>query len=237
MNYKIDGACSSAVPKALINSPHHRRFDRFRKELIGCAILLGMASSFVMAEQSTTTRGQNMQQPKPQAQQMPPEVARYLSGAPPESRQFDFLIGDWTIAATRYKPDGSPLFQYKATWNAHYINEGRMIVDDFKAYAPTGQAISSYVTLRTYSEANHRWEMTGLAALQPAVSAEWSGEWKDGEMLTTASGKDPTGKLVRTKIRFFHIAKDSFEWESLVSLDDGKTWNKTADLLASRALE
>lgn len=176
-----------------------------------------------------------MQEPKAHAPQIPPDVARYLKGAPPESQQFEFLIGDWTIAATRYKPDGSILLQYKATWSAKSLNDGRMIVDDFKAYAPTGQAISSYVTLRTYSATNQRWEMTGLAALQPAVNAEWFGEWNDGEMLMIATGKDPVGNVVRSKVRFYHIAKDSFEWESQVSLDDGKTWGKTATLLASRA--
>ena len=50
-----------------------------------------------------------------------------------------------------------------------------------------------------------------------------------------ATGKDSAGNVVRTKIRFFHIAKDSFEWESQVSRDDGKTWSKTATLLASRS--
>ncbi|MBI3897151.1 MAG: hypothetical protein HY308_02515 [Gammaproteobacteria bacterium] len=110
-----------------------------------------------------------------------------------------------------------------------------MIVDDFKAYAPTGQAISSYVTLRTYSEATRRWEMTGLAALQPAMNSQWYGEWKDGEMLLDAAGKDPAGNSVRTKIRFFNIAKNSFSWESDISRDEGKTWVKTAALFASRA--
>jgi hypothetical protein len=52
--------------------------------------------------------------------------------------------------------------------------------------------------------------MTGLAALQPDVNAEWFGEWNDGEMLMSATGKDPAGNLVRSKIRFYHIAKDSF---------------------------
>ena len=189
------------------------------------------------AQQSNTTRGRAVQEPKSQAPQVPPDVARYLSGARPESQQFDFLIGDWIVTATRYKEDGSPLFQYKATWNAKYLNEGRMVIDDFKAYAPTGQAVSSYVTLRTYSETNHRWEMAGLAALQPAVNAEWIGHWKDGEMLMSAIGKDPAGNVVRTKIRFFQIAKDSFEWESQVSRDDGRSWSKTASLLASRAPE
>ena len=175
-----------------------------------------------------------MQYPKSQPPQVPPDVARYLSGATPEGQQFHFLIGDWIVTATRYKEDGSPLFQYKATWNAKYLNEGRMVIDDFKAYAPTGQAVSSYVTLRTYSETNHRWEMAGLAALQPAVNAEWIGHWKDGEMLMSAIGRDPAGNVLKTQIRFFHITKDGFEWESQVTRDDGKTWSKTASLLASR---
>ena len=217
-----------------------RRIDEassFRLGLVACAMVFTLSSSVVMAEQSNNPRGQTVQESKSQATQVPPDVARYLSGAPPESQQFDFLIGDWTVAATRYKEDGSTLFQYKATWNAKYLNDRRMIIDDFKAYAPTGQAVSSYVTLRTYSATNHRWEMAGLAALQPAVNAEWFGEWKDGEMLMSAAGKDPAGNVVKTKIRFFHIAKDSFEWESQVSLDDGKTWSKNATLLASRSTQ
>jgi hypothetical protein len=187
------------------------------------------------ASMNQPVRGQTVQQSKSQAPQVPPDVARYLSGAPPESQQFDFLIGDWAVAAIRYKEDGSMLFQYQATWNAQYLNEGRMIVDDFKAYAPTGQAVSSYVTLRTYSQTNHRWEMTGLAALQPAVNGELFGEWKEGEMLMTATGKDPAGNVVATKIRFFNIAKNSFEWESQISRDDGRTWSKTATLIAARS--
>jgi len=175
-----------------------------------------------------------VEESRSQAPQVPPEVARYLRGAPPESRQFDFLIGEWDVSATRYKEDGSTLFQYKAGWSAKPLNEGRMVMDDFKAYTPTGEAISSYVTLRTYSEATRRWEMAGLSALQPAMSAQWHGEWKDGEMLLEASGKDPSGAMVQTRIRFHDIASDSFSWESRASRDEGKTWIKTASLLAAR---
>lgn len=202
-----------------------------------CAIIPALSPSVDAAAAAPSTKSQEqiVQESKSQAPQVPPEVARYLKGALSEGQQFDFLIGDWDVAATRYKEDGSSLFQYKASWNAKYLNEGRMIVDDFKAYAPTGQAVSSYVTLRTYSEATHRWEMAGLSALQPAANAEWHGELKDGEMLLDASGKDAAGNMVRTKIRFFDIAKNSFSWESKVSRDEGKTWAKTASLLASRA--
>ena len=109
-----------------------------------------------------------------------------------------------------------------------------MIVDDFKALALNGQEISSFVTLRTYSEVTRRWEMTGLGALQPAPNAEWNGVWTDGEMRLDAAGLNAEGKRVKTRIRFFNVEKQSFEWESSTSLDDGKTWMHTASLTANR---
>jgi hypothetical protein len=167
--------------------------------------------------------------------QIPADIARYLQGAPAESQQFDFLIGNWVVSATRYGEDGVALFKYEATWNAQYLNEGRMVIDDFQAKSPTGQVVSSFVTLRTYSQDKQRWEMVGLAALQPAVSAEWYGQWQNGEMLTNATGKDPAGNSLRNRIRFFNITGNSFEWESRVSRDEGQTWSRIATLLASRA--
>ena len=169
------------------------------------------------------------------APQIPPDVAKYLKGAPPEAHQFDFLIGVWDVAATRYKEDGAVLLRYKASWSAQSLNEGRMIMDDFKALAPTGQPISSFVTLRTYSEATHRWELQGLAALQPASALDWHGTWQDGQMMLDASGQGPDGKPLRTRIRFFRIEKDSFSWESEVSGDAGRTWFRNASLNAVRA--
>ncbi len=167
--------------------------------------------------------------------EVPPDVARYLKGAPPQARQFDFLLGDWDVAAIRYKEDGSVLVQYKAIWSARSLNDGRMVMDDFRAQAPTGQDVSSYVTLRTWSESTGRWEMTGLAAFQPSVPMQWHGYARDGEMQLDASATDPQGAVIRTRIRFFDIEKDGFSWDSRTSMDDGKRWVRTASLTASRA--
>jgi hypothetical protein len=166
--------------------------------------------------------------------QIPPEVARYLKGRTPETRQFDFLIGEWQVAGTRYKPDGSLLMNYRAIWVAQHLNEGRMVMDDFKALAPTGEVVSSFVTLRTYSEATARWEMQGLAALQPAMPAEWHGQWTGREMHLQALGKTAQGVSIRTKIRFFDIQPQQFAWESTWSADDGATWARGASLNAVR---
>lgn len=160
----------------------------------------------------------------PPAMPMPPEVVRYLRGVPPQGHQFDFLLGTWDVSATRYKEDGSVLLNYEAAWSAQALNEGRMIMDDFKALGPTGDPISSFVTLRTYSEATHRWELQGLAALQPTTALDWHGTWKDGEMLLDATGQAPDGRPFKTRIRFFQIERDRFSWESHVSPDGGQTW-------------
>ena len=166
--------------------------------------------------------------------QIPPEVQRYLRGAPAESRQFDFLVGDWDISVTRYSPDGSVLLKYPARWSAKSLHDGRMMLDDFTAYSASGKELSSYVTLRTYCEATERWEISGLGALQPATNARWHGQWKDNEMQTEAIGADANGTSIRNRIRFFSIEGDRFAWESRVSFDDGKTWFLVASLTAVR---
>lgn len=166
--------------------------------------------------------------------QIPPEVVRYLQGPSPQSQQFDFLVGHWAVAASAFKPDGSLLRQYSARWDAQHLNDGRMVMDDFRAQAPNGQDISSFVTLRTWSEATNRWEITGLAAFQPAMNMQWHGRWTDGEMHLEAAGKDPSGTVIQTRIRYFDIASTTFTWESHVSRDGGNTWHKTATLLATR---
>lgn len=116
-------------------------------------------------------KGNNVQSDKPLAS-IPPDVVRYLNGPTPEGRQFAFLIGQWNVDATKFDAEGSVLFRYKATWSAKYLNEGRMIMDDFEALAPDGRPISSYVTLRTYSEATRRCWTRTASLVATRVAAE-----------------------------------------------------------------
>lgn len=165
---------------------------------------------------------------------VPDHVMRYLNGPVAEDRQFDFLIGDWSVQATRWQADGSVAARYAATWTARSLNDGRMVMDNFQALAPDGRALSSFVTLRTYCHDTRRWEMAGLAALQPAAPAHWSGVWVDGQMRLLARGTDSTGRAVQTKICFSDITPERFCWTSAHSTDDGATWVTTASLVAQR---
>lgn len=148
-------------------------------------------------------------------------------------RQFDFLLGHWAVKASRSNPDGSVL-HYEADWRAVNLDDGRVVMDEFRALGSGRERVSNFVTLRTYSPASGRWEMAGLAAGQPAGPMRWQGEWHGGEMHIEAEGADPQGRPVRTRIRFFDIRPGSFAWESQVSLDGGTRWMPAARLTATR---
>ena len=165
---------------------------------------------------------------------LPPEVVRYIQGPGPESRQFDFLIGDWSVAGTRFAPSGDIVTTYVGKWRAEHRHGKRMVVDDFTVILPNGEEASSFVTVRSYSPLTRRWEIAGLGAFQPALQGEWFGQWTEGEMVLHARAKGPDGREIGNLIRFHEITARSFQWESRMSLDDGATWFKAAALVATR---
>ena len=165
---------------------------------------------------------------------LPPDIEYYIDASAPENLQFDFLIGEWTVEGTRFAPSGEVLISYGGTWRAEYLHGKRMVLDDFSIHLPTGQEVSAFVTLRSYSPITRRWEIAGLGAFQPALQGEWFGHWADGEMTLLATAKMPDGREVRNRIRFHEITPDTFRWESHNSFDGGATWIKSASLQASR---
>ncbi len=168
-------------------------------------------------------------------QKIPPEVLAYISGPNlPEHQEFDFLIGKWNVKGSRLLPNGETM-DYNGEWEANYINEKRMIMDEFKILSPTGNPISAYVTLRSYSPLSKRWELTGLAAMMSAHSmTEWYGNMNGNEMRLIAKGITPDGKDFINEIKFYDISRKSFNWKSSLSFDNGENWIKNGDLVAER---
>ena len=165
---------------------------------------------------------------------MPPEIARYIRGAEIENLQFGFLIGDWTVEGSRFTTSGDIQMRYVGTWSAQYMHGKRIVLDDFAVQLPSGEEVSSFVTLRSYCPLTQRWEITGLGAFQPAMNGEWFGHWKDEEMVLQATARLSDGSVVRNRIRFHDIAPDRFRWESHNSSDDGENWFRVASLIAVR---
>jgi ABC-type cobalamin/Fe3+-siderophores transport system ATPase subunit len=110
-----------------------------------------------------------------------------------------------------------------------------MVLDEFTSRLDYASEISYMATLRTYSSATRRWEMSFLIAHQPQLITSFSGVFKDGEMQLEGSGRTLTGEPVLVRVRFFDITPSSFEWENRVSLDWGVTWYRDNTISASRA--
>jgi len=108
------------------------------------------------------------------------------------------------------------------------------LLDDFTVVSPTGQELSSFVTLRTYAPATSRWEIAGLAALQPGIDGRWNGQVVGAEIHLAAEIRSTDGRILHNRIRFHRIEKDRFFWESHNSHDDRATWRLAASLIANR---
>jgi len=161
-------------------------------------------------------------------------ILSYREGVPKEAAQFDFLLGEWDARTTRYRSDGSELGGYGGTWRARHLHDARIVLDEFTARLDDGSEISYMATLRTYSLATERWEMTFLIAHQPQLITSFSGVFEDGEMRLDGSGRTLAGQPVVARVRFFDITPRSFQWENRVSLDDGATWYRDSAISAWR---
>ena len=164
----------------------------------------------------------------------PLDLAGNLAGTPEEAKQFDFLMGQWTESGFRYDVAGAVQLRYEAVWRAEYLHDNRMVLDDFTVVSPSGEELSTFVTLRTYARATGRWEIAGLAALQPGMDGQWNGRAVGAEMHSAAEIRMANGSVLHNRERFHAIERDQFLRESHISQDDRATRTLVASLIANR---
>lgn len=139
----------------------------------------------------------------------------------PEMRQFDYLVGDWTYVARTKLPGPPPVFM--GTWLARPLDDGRGIIDEFRALDGAGNVAYYGVTIRTWNAEARRWDIF-------FVDRGPDGRWGDpqigearfeaGEMHLTQAGPH---SMIR--VRYYDIRPESFRWIADRSLDGGQTWN------------
>lgn len=165
--------------------------------------------------------------------QLSPEELEYLQGAPPEGREFEFLIGCWDCEGVVRAPDGTVASRYQGTWEAEYAFGDRMVIDTFRRFAAGGEETASTVTLRTYCRSTARWEMATLFSLRPQTLTSFHGQRDGEEMHLHGMALDRDGARVETRIRFHDIGEDHFEWQ-LEASPDGQTWTLLWTISAQR---
>lgn len=147
-----------------------------------------------------------------------------LAPAPSQMKEFEFLVGNWTAVSERFSPDGTLTGQYKGTWEAQFLDEGRVLLDQVTWFNKDGSKESFFPTLRTFSPETNQWEMTYMASLSYMHSQSFRGQFIDGEGRFDAVVSLAPEQTELAKVRFYDIKKDSLEWSMMFSGDGGKTW-------------
>ncbi|NOI67363.1 hypothetical protein [Vibrio sp. 99-8-1] len=147
-----------------------------------------------------------------------------LQPAPVQMKQFEFLIGNWHLSSQRFSPDGALLGKYDGKWEAQYLDEGRMILDQVTWFNQDGSKESYFPTLRTFSPTTNQWEMSYMSSLSYTHSQSFRGQFVDGEGLFDVVVSLTPELSALAKVRFYNIKKDSLEWSMKLSVDGGDTW-------------
>ena len=147
------------------------------------------------------------------AQTPPPPVPPPL---PPESRQFDFWIGEWDVTTPDGKPAGSSRIER--------IANGAGLLENWTGYpAPTGDNGKS---LNAYNRARQQWQQFWVGSGGGVL--ELAGGLVDSNMVLTGE-HDVRGRHLTEKITWTPNSDGSVRqhWEQ--STDGGKTWTTAFD--------
>ncbi len=149
------------------------------------------------------------------------EFGRLNPEAPPETRQFAFLIGEWECTQKAMAPDGRSYRESTATWSGRFILDGWAIQDDWVSPRPGGGSFHG-TNIRSFNPKTRKWDNRWL----PAGSLQWKyfeAEQVGDTMVMTGEGEDPRGKFV-DRNTFHNIREDSWSWRKDRSYDGGETW-------------
>jgi hypothetical protein len=150
------------------------------------------------------------------------------TGQPAETRQFDFLLGQWqldvhpkvnSLAAMIH---GAP--KLVGTWKAWRTLDGLGIEDEMRIVDASGNPLTLQRSLRIWAGGETRWKAAAVDAYH-GRSSESSGTLQDGVMRMDGRSSGD-GKIVLTRTRYFDIGANAFRMQQDRSEDDGKTWDE-----------
>lgn len=133
----------------------------------------------------------------------------------PESRQFDFWVGDWEVSW----PAGGGMPAGKGTNRIIHVLDGCALEENFdggSAIPLRGRSFSVYLPREG------KWKQTWVD--NQGSYLDFSGEFRDGQMVLVREAVGPKGAKFLQRMVWKNITADSLDWSWERSLDGGKTW-------------
>lgn len=146
----------------------------------------------------------------------------------PESHQFDFWIGDWSIQQKILQKDGTWL-ETEASTSVSPIFDGCALEEHWegkvKFFWLSMDSVESMkgFSLRYYSVKDSMWHIYWLDNKSLEFGKDFSGNFKDGKGEFFSERTTPHGKQI-SRIVFSKLKPNSVHWDLAYSNDAGKNW-------------
>lgn len=140
---------------------------------------------------------------------------------PPESRQFDFLIGQWQ--ANHKMNIGGQNIQFPANATAVYVMNGHAILEHGWYDVDPSLPDAATSIIRLYNRAMRRWE--SLYLTNRGNSQLFFGGRQEGNQVVLHNFEANTTDAVISRYVFHDIGSDTYSWYGENSTDRGQSFN------------
>jgi len=166
----------------------------------------------------------------PPASSAPSCAAVSIPSAPPETRQFEFMLGDWRGSIMSRDSVGRES-SVEIFWTGTYILDGWAIRTDWRIPL-TGGGANHGSMLRAYDARQRRWNVAEFYT--PGLELRtFSAQATGGEVVQLGEHRGATGRVM-TRRTFFNITPVRYENRYEVSTDDGRTWREQSRSVVQR---
>lgn len=157
------------------------------------------------------------------------------SSLSPESRQFDFWVGEWSVNLRVRQPDLTWADQHRAEARIYPILTGKAVLELWSEDRVEG--IKGY-SLRYFDTARDEWVLwLNWPGEDRSGSSSLHGSFRHGrgEFFATSTGQDGTETMSR--YTFSDITPGSLRWDDAFSTDGGETWSHSWIMEFTRTAE
>jgi hypothetical protein len=128
-----------------------------------------------------------------------------------ENKQFDFWVGEWALYSADTLTGSNSVYR---------IMDGCTVQENF-SNPKTGYIGKSWTV---YNPLSKQWQQTWVDNQGGYIPL--TGTFENAKMtLTTPARRLPNGKETSSRMIYYNISNDSFDWDWQATTDGGVTWN------------
>lgn len=147
------------------------------------------------------------------------------SALPPESRAFDFWIGEWDVNLRVRQDDASWRDTHRATAKIYPVLGGKAVLELWSEDRPGG--IEGY-SLRYFDTARDEWVLwLNWPGANRSGSSSLSGTFRHGRGEFFGTSRSQGGEETISRYTFSDVTPTSLRWDDAFSSDGGRTWTNS----------